>query len=363
MAGMTRAAVLHEVGQPLEVQDIELAPTSGSQVRIHIRAAGICHSDLSLATGALAQPLPAVLGHEASGVVVETGARVTHVSPGDHVVLTWSPPCHECFFCLRGDVHLCERAVDDATSAPYAELNGARVHAGLGTGAFAEETLVLDRAVVAVPRDLPFDVAALLGCAVTTGVGAVLNTARVPRGASVAVFGCGAVGLSVIQGARVAGAEQIIAVDLSPARRAIASTMGATSVVDGAGDVEREIRALTAKRGVDYAFEAVGRSSTIKTAWRSTRRGGTTVVVGAGRRDDGVTFNALELFYQARTLTGCYYGSIDPAVDVRRLVELQQSGAIDVAALVTEHIGLDGINDAFDAMEAGKGARSVVVFD
>lgn len=363
MPRMTRAAVLHEAGQPLEVADIDLAPTGPRQVRVQVRAAGICHSDLSLARGALVQPVPAVLGHEAAGVVVEAGSDVTSVAPGDHVVLTWSPPCRECFFCLRGDVHLCERAVNDSTSAPYAVLDGARVHPGLGTGGFAEETLVLDRAVVPVPRDLPFDVAALLGCAVTTGVGAVLNTARVPRGATVAVFGCGAVGLSVIQGARVAGAAQVIAVDLSPERRAIAGTMGATDLVDGAGDVEREIRGLTGRRGVDYAFEAVGRSSTIKTAWRSTRRGGTAVVVGAGRLDDELTFNALELFYQARTLTGCYYGSIDPAVDVPRLVELQRSGAIDVAALVTERIGLDDINAAFESMEAGRGARSVVTFD
>ncbi|HVE99550.1 MAG TPA: Zn-dependent alcohol dehydrogenase [Mycobacteriales bacterium] len=361
---MTRAAVLHQAGEPLEVADIELAPTGPRQVRVAVRAAGICHSDLSLARGALVQPVPAVLGHEAAGVVVDVGSEVTRVSPGDHVVLTWSPPCRECFFCLRGDVHLCERAVQDSTSAPYARLDdGQRLHPGLGTGGFAEETLVLERAVVPIPRDLPFEIAALLGCAVTTGVGAVLNTARVEGGSSVAVFGCGAVGLSIIQGARVAGAAQVIAVDLSPERRALAASMGATAVVDAHGEVEREIRELTDRRGVDYAFEAVGRSATIKTAWRSTRRGGTAVVVGAGRLDDTVSFNALELFYQARTLTGCYYGSIDPAVDVPRLVDLQRSGAIDVAALVTGRIGLADINSAFDDMEAGKGARSVVTFD
>jgi len=360
---MTRAAVLHRTGAPLELADIDLAPTGPQQVRVAIRATGICHSDLSLARGTLAQQVPAVLGHEAAGVVTEVGSEVTSVAPGDHVVLVWSPPCRECFFCTRGEVHLCERAVHDSMSAPYAELRGERVHAGLGTASFAEETLVLERSVVPVPADVPFEVAALLGCAVSTGVGAVLNTAKVPTGSTVAVFGCGAVGLSLIQGARVAGASQVIAVDLSEERLALARTMGATETLDGASDVERAIRGLTDRRGVDYTFEAVGRASTIKSAWRSTRRGGTAVVVGVGRLDDEVTFNALEVFFQARTLVGCYYGSVDPLVDIPRLVELQRSGAIDVAALVGERIGLGDINSAFADMENGIGARAVVTFD
>jgi len=359
---MTRAAVLHQAGSPLTLADIELAPTGPRQVRVQVRASGICHSDLSLARGALAQPVPAVLGHEAAGVVTEVGSAVSTVVVGDHVVLTWSPPCRECFFCARGDAHLCERAAADSVSAPYASLDGERLNQGLGTASFAEETVVLERSVVVIPHDVPFEIAALLGCAVMTGVGAVLNTARVPAGSTVAVFGCGAVGLSVVQGARVAGAAQVIAVDLSTERRDLALSMGATDVVDGAGDVEREVRSLTDKRGVDYAFEAVGRSATIKSAWRSTRRGGTAVVVGVGRLDDEVTFNALELFYQARSLIGCYYGSVDPAVDIPRLVELQRSGAIDVGALVTSRIGLADINSAFTEMENGVGARSVVMF-
>ena len=360
---MTRAAVLRNAGEPMSLADIDLAPTGAQQVRVLVRATGICHSDLSLARGSLAQPVPAVLGHEAAGVVTEVGEGVSSVAVGDHVVLIWSPPCRECSFCTRGEVHLCERAVQDSLSAPYATLGGEKVHAGLGTASFAEETLVLERSAVKIPDDVPFEIGALMGCAVTTGVGAVLNTARVEAGATVAVFGCGAVGLSAIQGARVAGASQVIAVDLSAERLELAQSMGATDVVDASGDAEKAIRGLTGKRGVDYAFEAVGRSSTIKTAWRSTRRGGTAVVVGAGRLDDDVAFNALELFYQARTLTGCYYGSIDPAVDIPRLIDLHRSGALDIGALVGDRIGLEDIDDAFTAMEAGRGARAVVTFD
>ncbi len=360
---MTRAAVLRHAGEPLTLADIDLAATGPLQVRVQIRATGICHSDLSLARGSLAQPVPAVLGHEAAGVVTEVGSDVTSVAVGDHVVLIWSPPCRECYFCTRGEVHLCERAVQDSLSAPYADLDGEKVHAGLGTASFAEETLVLERSVVKIPEDVPFEIGALMGCAVTTGVGAVLNTARVEPGSTVAVFGCGAVGLSVIQGARVAGASQVIAVDLSAERLELAQTMGATDVVDASGDAEKAIRGLTGKRGVDYAFEAVGRSATIKTAWRSTRRGGTAVVVGAGRLDDEVAFNALELFYQARTLTGCYYGSVDPAVDIPRLIELHRTGALDIGALVGDRIALGDIDAAFESMEAGRGARAVVTFE
>ncbi len=346
----------------MTLADIDLAPTGPQQVRVRIRASGVCHSDLSLARGALAQPLPAVLGHEAAGVVTEVGAEVSGVAVGDHVVLIWSPPCRECFFCTRGEAHLCERAVADSTSSTYAWLDGVRLHQGLGTASFAEETLVLERSVVKIPDDVPFEIGALMGCAVTTGVGAVLNTAKVPAGSTVAVFGCGAVGLSVVQGARVAGATQVIAVDLSAERLALAQTMGATDLVDASGDAEKAIRGLTGKRGVDFAFEAVGRSATIKTAWRSTRRGGTAVVVGVGRLDDELSFNALELFYQARTLIGCYYGSVDPAVDIPRLIDLHRSGALDIAALVGTPIDLADIDAAFVAMEEGRGARSVVTF-
>jgi S-(hydroxymethyl)glutathione dehydrogenase/alcohol dehydrogenase len=307
-------------------------------------------------------PLPAVPGHEGAGVVVEVGRDVTSVRPGDHVILNWTPACGACFFCNRGERYLCERAADDALKAPYATLGGERVNPVLGSGAFAEETLVLERAVVPIPDDVPFEIAALVGCAVTTGVGAVLNTARVHEGATVVVLGCGGVGLSIVQGARLAGAERIVAVDLTEAKRALARDLGATDVLDGNDDVETAVKDLTGGHGADYAFEAIGRATTIRTAYRSVRRGGTVVVVGAGRHDDKVSFSALELFFQARTIVGCVYGSADVARDFPRLLAHYRAGDLDLDRLITDRITLDQVNDALAAMEAGEGARSVVLF-
>lgn len=359
---MTRAAVLRDTSAPLDLVDIELAPTGPDQVRVRLAATGVCHSDLSIVRGGLKHKLPAVPGHEGAGVVVETGANVTSVRPGDHVTLNWTPSCGTCFFCARSEPWLCERAALDALDAPYATLDGERVVPVLGSGAFAEETLVLERAVVKIPEDVPFEVAALVGCAVTTGFGAVHNTARVRPGDTVVVIGCGGVGLSIVQGARHAGAERIVAVDLNAAKRALATELGATDAVDGADDVEAAVRGLTGGRGADHVFEAIGRSATIKTAYRSARRGGTVVVVGAGRHDDHVSFSALELFFQARSLVGCVYGSADVARDFPRVLALYKSGALDLDRLITARVPLDGVNDALAAMEAGEGARTVVVF-
>jgi S-(hydroxymethyl)glutathione dehydrogenase/alcohol dehydrogenase len=359
---MTRAAVLRDFNAPLDVVDVTLDPTGPDQVRVRLAATGVCHSDLSIARGSLRHPLPAVPGHEGAGVVVETGSAVTSVRPGDHVILNWTPACRACYFCERGEPYLCERAAADALKAPYATLDGERLLPVLGAGAFAEETLVLERAVVKIPEDVPFEVAALVGCAVTTGVGAVLNTARVQPGDTVVVIGCGGVGLSVVQGAKYAGAARIVAVDLTAEKRALARDLGATDTVDGNDDVEAAVRDLTHGRGADHTFEAIGRSQTIRTAYRCARRGGNVVVVGAGRHDDPVSFSALELFFQARSVIGCVYGSADVTRDFPRILGLYASGALDLVRLITNRIGLDGVNDALAAMEAGEGARTVVVF-
>lgn len=355
--------MLREVGAPLTIEDLALAPTGPDQVRVRLRATGVCHSDLSICRGGLRHPLPAVPGHEGAGVVVEVGSAVTSVEPGDHVTLNWTPSCGACFFCAKGEPWLCDRAAADGLNAPYAFAGDEAVVPVLGAGAFAEETLVLERAVVRIPEDVPFEVAALVGCAVTTGFGAVVNTARVRPGDTVVVIGCGGVGLSIVQGAKHAGAETIVAVDLNDAKRALATDLGATHALDGADDVEAAVRALTQGRGVDHAFEAIGRSATIRTAYRVTRRGGNTVVVGAGRHDDKVEFSALELFFQARSLVGCVYGSADVARDFPRILGLYASGELDLDRLITSRIPLDGVNDALAAMEAGEGARTVVVFD
>jgi S-(hydroxymethyl)glutathione dehydrogenase/alcohol dehydrogenase len=359
---MTRAAVLRDTAAPLDLTEIDLDPTGPLQVRVRLAATGVCHSDLSIVRGALRHPMPAVPGHEGAGVVTEVGADVTSVAPGDHVILNWTPACGECFFCAKSEPWLCERAATDALKATYATVGGERLAPVLGCGAFAEETLVLERGVVRIPHDVPFEVAALVGCAVTTGFGAVHNTARVAAGDTVVVIGCGGVGLSIVQGAKHAGASRIVAVDLAAEKRDLAAELGATDVLDGAEDVEAAVRDLTGGRGVDHAFEAIGRSATMRTAYRVTRRGGNVVVVGAGRHDDPVSFSALELFFQARSIVGCVYGSADVARDFPRILGLYASGDLNLDRLITARIGLDDVNDALAAMEAGEGARSVIVF-
>jgi len=359
-----RAAVLHEVGAPLVVEDIDLAPVGPRDVRVRIAASGVCHSDLSVQQGNIPFMFPTVLGHEGAGVVEEVGGEVTRVAPGDHVVLTWMPPCRSCFWCLEGQPMLCEQGLAESLGRPYARVGGAKLVRGLGTATFAAETLVPDGSVVPVDSSVPLELAALVGCALSTGTGAVWRTAKVQPGSSVAVVGCGGVGLSVVQGARLAGASSIIALDTVGSKLTLARTLGATDVVDvSEQDGLEAVRSLTGGRGADYAFEVVGRPQTIHTAFRATRRGGTTVLVGAGSPSDEVTFNAFEMFVDAKTIVGCVYGSTDPDRDFPVLVDLMGSGRIDGPGMVSRRIGLGDVNDAFRAMTAGEVARSMIVFD
>jgi S-(hydroxymethyl)glutathione dehydrogenase/alcohol dehydrogenase len=358
---VTQAAVLREAGVPLRVETIDLPEPGAHQVHVRMTAAGVCHSDLSLARGVMTQQTPAVLGHEGCGTVVAVGEEVTTPRPGDTVVLCWLPPCGRCWFCAHGEPYLCAHA-GDAAGRPYAALaDGTEVYPCLGVGAFATDTVVDANACVTIPADLPADQAALLGCAVLTGVGAVLNAAHVRPGESIVVIGLGGVGLCAVQGARVAGADPIIAVDVSPAKADLARQLGATHVLDGA-DFVKQVRALTDGRGADHAIECVGRADTIRAAWSATRRGGHTTVVGMGARADELTLNAIEIAYFARTLSGCMFGSSDVSRDIPLLVDHVRAGRIDLEALVTDRIGLDGIDAAFDAMAAGRGVRSVVIF-
>jgi len=359
-----RAAVVHEVGAPFVVEEIELAPTGPRDVRVRMAASGVCHSDLSVQNGSLPFMFPTVLGHEGAGVVVEVGEAVTRVAPGDHVVLTWMPACRRCYWCLAGQPMLCEVGLTESLGGPYATVGGTRLVRGLGTATFGEQTLVPEDEVVRVDPSVPLELAALVGCALATGVGAVWHTARVTPGSTVAVVGCGGVGLSVIQGARLAGASAVVAVDRVPAKLEMAEAMGATVVVDAAAaDPVAAVRDHTGGRGADFAFEVVGRADTIRTAFAATRRGGTTVLVGAGSPAEQVQFSAFELFVDAKTVVGCVYGSTDADRDFPVLVDLVRTGALDAASLVTRRIGLDDINDAFRAMEAGEVARSVIVYD
>jgi S-(hydroxymethyl)glutathione dehydrogenase/alcohol dehydrogenase len=359
---MVKAAVLHEIGAPLSVTEIDLPDPGPGQVRVRLAATGVCHSDLSLSNGTLRQNVPAVLGHEGAGTVVSTGPGAGGVKPGDRVLLNWSPACRACRFCLLDEPHLCEHA-DDAARTPYAKLaDGTPLYAGLGTGAFAEETVVPVAGVVPLPAGLSLNQAAVLGCAVLTGYGAVHNAARVRPGESVVVYGLGGVGLSVLQGARIARAEPVIAVDVSPAKEMLAHLQGATEFVLAGDETARRVRALTGGLGADHAFECVGRPDTIRQAWSSTRRGGQTTIVGIGGPEDKVSFSALELFYFARTLRGCVFGSSDPTRDVPVLAEHIRDGRLRVDDLITDRIELAEIPEAFARMGTGTGGRSLIVF-
>lgn len=358
------AAVLRETGGDLQLEEIELNEPGPGQVQVQLAATGVCHSDLSMATGVLPHPVPVVLGHEGAGRVVEVGPGVTELEPGDPVVLNWTPPCGECWHCQHQEPYLCPVAGEEAKQTPYAKLgDGTPVHPGLGTAAFATETVVGANSCVRVADDVPLEKVALLGCAVLTGAGAVFNAARVRSGESVVVFGLGGIGLSAVQAARIAGAEQIIAVDPVAEKAEIAQRLGATDFLEASSDVAKQVRELTGGRGADHAFECVGRADTIRAAWSSTRRGGQATVVGMGAASDQVSFNALEVAYFARTLRGCMYGSTDPKTDIPVLLDHYRAGRLDLDSLVSEQIGLSDIGEAFDQMRAGNGARRLINFN
>ena len=358
-----RAAVLRTIGEPLVIEEIELAPIAPDQVRVRIAAGGVCHSDLSQATGLLPAGTPCVLGHEGAGVVEAVGSEVHHVVTGDHVAIAWTAACHRCWFCNHGEVHLCQNAIADSYSMPYAtDASGTALFTSMGVSSFATATNCLGRALVPVDKEIPLEIVSLIGCGVATGAGAALNTAPVAHGSSVAVIGLGGVGLAALMGAAVRGATQIIAVDPVESRRAAAAELGATHVIDPAdGDVAKQIRAMTGKRGADTVFEAVGAPGTIDAAIRGTRRGGTTCVVGAAKPGDTVELSAYDLFMNGKTLVGCQYGSVVPERDFPLLLDLWRAGRLPLDRLVSRRVGLDDVNSAFDDLVRGAGIRTVIV--
>lgn len=366
---MARAAVLSGVGRPLEVRpDVEVEAPRAGEVKVRMRTAGVCHSDLSVQDGTLIQPTPIVLGHEGAGVVEEVGEGVASLSPGDHVVVSWVPQCGRCFFCAAGQSHLCEQATVPMASGGLLDgttrlrSQGGPLYQMAASGTFAEVAVVPETSLVKVPEDLDPAVASLLGCAVLTGVGAALNTAGVGPGDSVAVVGCGGVGLNVVQGARIAGAGRIIAVDVHEAKLAMARRFGATDTVHaGDGDPVSRVMSLTGQRGVDVAFEVIGLQRTIDQTLTMARRGGRAVLVGIPAMDVTVSFPAFfGVVLAAKTLTGCWYGSSDVRRDVPRLVELYARGDLLLDELVSRTVPLDEVNDAFAAMRAGEVARTVI---
>lgn len=354
------AVVLRAPDAPMTVERIRLRDVGPGDVRVRVDVTGVCHSDLSLARGVLGQPLPAVLGHEACGTVVEAGSDVTDLAEGDRVILLWITPCGTCIHCGRGEAHLCVNGSARA-SEPYAiDSDGSPVYPGLTVGSFAEQTVVPATAAFKVPGDIDSQDAALLGCAVTTGVGAVTKTANVEEGSSVLVLGLGGVGLSAIQGARLAGAGTVIAVDRNTDKAELATALGADHFVPADDDTKKVVRSLTGKQGVDYAFDCVGSARTIRDAWGMTRRGGSAYVVGIGGKEDKVSFSALELFHFARTLTGCVAGSLDAATDLPHYFQHVRSGRLDLSRLVTGHGTLADIEGALEEMVGGRGIRTLI---
>lgn len=365
---MVRAAVLTGVGRPLEICDLELEKPRSHEVLVRLAASGVCHSDLSMQDGTTMIPTPAVLGHEGSGIVEEVAEGVSTVAPGDHVVISWVPQCSSCFFCGRGQPHLCEASTVVLATGGLLDgstrfsLSGRPVRQMLASGTFAEATVVPEASVVPVDEALDLGVAALLGCAVLTGVGAATNTARIAEGDTVAVIGCGGVGLNVVQGARLAGADQVVAVDVNPAKLELARRFGATAGVDvGQGNPVSQVMGITGQRGADVTFEVVGLEASIDQAIAMTRRGGQTVLVGLPRMDAVIKVPAfLGAVMAAKTITGCWYGSADVRRDIPRLVELYRRGSLMVEELVSSTITLDDVNEAFETMKRGEVARSVI---
>lgn len=395
-----RSAVLAEMGlptpyadsQPLEIRGLELDPPGRGEILIKVGAAGICHSDLSVVDGSRPRVMPMALGHEAAGEVVELGEGVDSLAVGDHVVLAFVPACGDCDPCRRGRAALCEpgaeanaagtllsggiRLSDARGGAPgeggssdggpggsgAPDGGGRPIHHHLGVSAFSDHIVCSQRSAVRVDPELPFEVAALFGCAVLTGVGAAVRSARVAPGESVAIFGLGGVGLAALMGAKLAGAERIIGIDLVADKLELARELGATETVAASPDAVEEVRKLTGG-GVDHAIETVGSAAVLGDAYAATRRGGTTVTVGLPHPSQMLEISAVSLVAEERVLRGSYLGSCVPAIDIPRFVSLYLAGKLPVDRLLTHTLPLEQINEGFDRLAAGEAARQAILFD
>lgn len=371
-----RAAVLHEIGsqapfaqsQPLRIEELDLDPPGPGEVLVRIKAAGLCHSDLSVINGVRPRPVPMALGHEAAGEVVQLGAGVTDLKPGDQVVLVFVPSCGHCLPCAEGRPALCEPGAE--ANAKGTLLSGARrihqhahdIHHHVGVSAFADHAVVSRNSCVKIDADIDPAEAALFGCAVLTGVGAVINTARVQAGTTVAVLGLGGVGLCAMLGALAAGARQVIAIDLHDSKLEIARSLGATATVNARDpDAIDKVKALTGG-GVDYAFEMAGSVQAMEAAYRMTRRGGMTVTAGLPPPGHTWPLQQVSLVAEERTVKGSYIGSCVPSRDIPRYIGLYQAGKLPINRLMGERLALADINRGFDRLEAGESLRDLVIF-
>lgn len=362
------AAIMTEVDADLVVDEVELDAPREGEVTVEVHHCGVCHSDLHHLDGSLTTGVPVVLGHEAAGVVAEVGPGVTRLAPGDRVVLTMAPSCGRCYWCERDQPTLCATYAglvggaypDGSTRLSW---RGRPVRRGLVLSAFAERTVVPADAAVRIDDDVPTEVAALVGCAVQTGLGAVLNTARVPAGSSVVVSGLGAVGLSIVQGARVARAAAVVGADPNAARRAEALRLGATHVVDPTEQrLDQVVRDLTDGRGADTSFDAVGRADVVETLMRATRNGGTTVMVGMPSTGEVVGVRALRHAFYENRLIGCYLGSTLASRDFPRIFELWRAGTLDLDSMITARRPLTEVNRAVSDLREGVGVRTLLRF-
>ena len=370
-----KAAILTEMGRPrpyatskpLVVEEVQLDPPGPGELFVRIKATGLCHSDLSVINGDRPRPMPMVLGHEAAGEVLECGPGVTDLKPGDQIVLVFVPSCGSCLPCMEGRPGLCEPGARANVAGTL--LSGARrlrlhevpINHHIGVSGYAEYAVVSRRSAVKVDSSLPAHEAALFGCAVLTGVGAVVNTAKLQAGTSVAVVGLGGVGLSALLGADAAGAGEIIAVDVSPQKLEVAARLGATKTVHAGPDVVNEVRDLT-HGGVDFAFETASSVPALQLAYDITRRGGTTITASLPNPEHRFSIPAVQLTAEERTVKGCYIGSCVPARDIPRFIALYLRGKLPVNRLLSEIISIDGLNEAFDRLAEGKSIRQVMTF-
>lgn len=359
-----KAAVLREVGRALEIEDVTIGKPGPREVLIRTKAAGVCHSDLHFLEGSYQYPLPTVLGHESAGIVEAIGSEVRTVAVGDHVVTCLAAYCGHCEHCVTGHLNLCEspETQRDESEASRLQIDGAAAPQFLNLSSFAEMMLVHEHACVAIRKDMPFDRAALIGCAVLTGVGAVIHGSKVRPGETVAVIGCGGVGLAAINGAALAGAARIIAIDVSPHKAELCKSFGATDFISSAdGDVVENVMSLTGG-GVQHSFEAVGLSITAEQSFNMLRRGGTANIIGmipVGKMINLMGVN----FLGERRIQGSFMGSSRFPVDMPRLADFYMAGKLNLDAMISRRIGLADINSAFAEMKGGQVARSVIMFD
>ena len=368
MSRKARAVICRELNQPVTVEEVNVDPPKRGEVLVKLGACGVCHSDLSAINGTIALPLPLVLGHEGAGVVEEAGEGVSEVAKGDHVVFSFIYMCGKCRFCVAGRPVLCLEQGKALTtplegSPRLRDAAGKPLNIFSGCGAMAEYATVSVENVIKIDPKIPLDCAALVGCGVTTGVGAVFNTAKVAPGSSVAVFGCGGVGLSVIQGARIAGAGRIIAIDALEAKLAMARQFGATEILLSKKDEDlaKALKKMTGG-GPDYAFECVGSGELAGTAYRAIRRGGLAVVVGIAKPSDSTSVRTMTLPFEEKTLTGSAFGSCVPRIDFPRMLALYLAGSLKLEELITRRYPIAEAPQAFADLEAGRNARGVVVF-